>query len=343
MYRKAEQRGVSVLLTGASPELFNRNAALLRDAAEGFASVLGADAVDVTHADFACERTLAAGPRLVVAFGSCMPDCCDFAQLRRACDVVGCPLAFWLHDDPYEFDTRVKVLPYADHVFTNDRATALQYSHPRAWHLPLGASPVRHFVEPPNHDRGYEADVYFCGTCFPNRQRLLGDLKPVLKTVRTRVCGSLWDTRATEFCRNEQIDGRDLLRHYATSRVVLNIGRDHDLSNRHRLAASTPGPRTFEAAMAGACQLFFADSLEVLDYFEADREILLFDDVKSFRQQLESLIEDDARRSAIAAAAQARALRDHTYAARAKSLLEQVELALPQAAPTESCPRAGAA
>jgi spore maturation protein CgeB len=330
MFQLPDRDRPSVVLTGASPEPFNRNAALLRDVAEGFGSLLGTETVCVTHAEFATRRVLDRAPQLVVTFGSCLPDCCDFSHLRKACDVVGCPLVFWLHDDPYEFDARVKVLPYADHIFTNDRAAALQYPRASAWHLPLAASPRRHWIDIATHRPSYDVDVFFCGTGYPNRQQMLCDLRPVLETVRTRVCGSYWDTKAISFCHNDRIDNSDLPRHYASSRTVLNMGRIYDLSNRHRLAASTPGPRTFEAAMSGACQLYFADSLEVLDYFDADREIILFDDVKSFRQQLTSLIEDDARRTAIAAAAQTRALRDHTYAARVNSLLDRVGLNVPQ-------------
>ena len=78
-------------------------------------------------------------------------------------------------------------------------------------------------------------------------------------------------------------------------------------NNRCQLDASTPGARTFEAAMAGSCQLLFTDSLEVMDYFEVGEEILLFDDTEDFRAQLESLLADRERACAIGTAAQRRA------------------------------------
>ena len=80
--------------------------------------------------------------------------------------------------------------------------------------------------------------------------------------------------------------------------------------------------------MAGACQFFFVDSLEVLDYFEADTEIILFNDPSEFEARLTELLEDVDKRRNIATAARARCLREHTYAVRARQILERVGVRL---------------
>ena len=131
------------------------------------------------------------------------------------------------------------------------------------------------------------------------------------------VCGNGWNTAEFPFCPDQYTQPEDLPSSYASSRVVLNMGRTASAANnRCQLDASTPAARTFEAAMAGSCQLLFTDSLEVMDYFEVGEEILLFDDTEDFQAQFESLLADRERACAIGAAAQHRALRDHTYAAR---------------------------
>ena len=84
--------------------------------------------------------------------------------------------------------------------------------------------------------------------------------------------------------------------------------------------------------MAGSCQLLFADSLEVLDYFDVGREILLFDGPSDFSAQLDRLLADGELACSIGAAARRRALADHTYAARARRVLECTGLA-PSASP----------
>src|SRR5437588_3720089 len=133
-------RDVDVLITGGAPDRVNRNAGLRELVAEGFAEFLGDHRVLNVPPEAAGPRIKISRPRLVLVFGSCLPDQCEFSGLRRACDDVGCPLAFWLHDDPYEFDAAAKVVRIADHIFTNDRWAAEHYHRENVWHLPLAAS-----------------------------------------------------------------------------------------------------------------------------------------------------------------------------------------------------------
>jgi spore maturation protein CgeB len=313
---------IRVLVAGASPDALNQNAILRSDVAEGFADVLGGTSVVHCRYETAPRRIRRDRPELVVVFGSVLPDCSNFAAMRRACDEVGARLAFWLHDDPYEFDACVKVVGLADFVFSNDRWSALHYPRKPAVHLPLAASARRFGQIAPWPWREKARDVFFCGVGFRNRQQLLADLQPTLTALRTEIYGDGWDTHVLPFCRNERLSADQLSTHYASSRIILNLGRHLSLANeRCQLSASTPGPRTFEAAMAGCCQLMFVDSLEIENYFDFGREILLFDDPSEFRRQVESLLNDLSRGEAIGAAARRRCLREHTYAARATTLL----------------------
>jgi spore maturation protein CgeB len=112
----------------------------------------------------------------------------------------------------------------------------------------------------------------------------------------------------------------------ATSWITLNIGRTLHLANsRYQLDASTPGPRTFEAALAGTVQIAFVDGLAISDFFEPGREVLLFDDPQDFTSQLDALLADPERCRDLAEAARQRALRDHTYAARCRTLLNWID------------------
>ena len=334
---------IDLVLAGASPDQINLNAALRSYVAEGFEEVFGAGRVanvPLAHAD---ESTRRFRPRLTLLFGSCLPDPCDYFRLRHACDQVGCPLVFWLHDDPYEFDAGAKVRRIADHIFTNDRWAMEHYHRDRVWHLPLAASPRVHWPHRELFHVRPARDVFFCGVADASRQGILRDLAAVLGTVQTQIYGDGWDTSSLPFCRNERIPNDRLADYYATSRVVLNLGRDFHLANRkYQLDPTTPGPRTFEAAMAGACQLMFAESLEILDYFRLDGEILLFDSPADFQQTLHRLLADPKRCRRIGAAAQARCLRDHTYAARARQLLSLVGLSFAGSASEPAAVRAAA-
>jgi spore maturation protein CgeB len=330
MSHAADDGRVQVLVAPASPEDRQHEVARRSDIVEGFAEVLGASAVAGCRYESTARQIRHDKPELVLLVGSCVSDRCDYAGLRKTCDQCDARLAVWMHYDPYEFDAHVKVASLADFIFSNDRWAAMHYLRSAVWHLPLAASPRRfgQIALRPWADR--TRDVYFSGTGYPNRQQMLADLAPTLQRCRTEICGSGWNAERLPFCRNQDAEPADLLSAYAGARIVLNMGRNLSPANdRFQLDPSTPGVRTFEAAMAGSCQMIFADSLEVMDYFEVGKEILLFNNADDFRAQLQSLLADGDRACSLGAAARRRAMREHTYAARARTLLEYIGLQSP--------------
>ncbi len=312
-----------VMITGGTPDWVNRNALLRKFVADGFYEVLGVDKVVNLPYEVVSSRVRNWMPGLVVVFGSCRPDFCDYSELRYACDEVGAILVFWLHDDPYEFDSNAKILRIADHIFSNDRWASEHYNRENVWHLPMAASPtLRH-----NPDKAKERDVFFCGVGFQNRKRMLKDLSLILNKVHTEIFGDEWDIGEFPFCRNQRIPTDRISAYYASSRIVLNLARDFNYANsRYQLTPSTPGPRTFEGAMAGACQMMFVESLEIMDYFEIDKEIVLFDSPAEFETKLMYLLNNPEKRAGIGIAAQLRCLKEHTYAARAQQILNRTGL-----------------
>jgi spore maturation protein CgeB len=311
-----------VVVVGASPDRVNRNAVMRRFVAEGLAEVLGAAQVTECSLETALSVIERVRPRLVVCFGSCMPDVCNYGPLRDQCNRLGAQLAFWLHDDPYEFDFSYRAASVADWIFSNDRWAALHYDHPRAFFLPMAASRRAHWRE---WCEEKTADIFFCGVAFPNRIQIVTDLGAVLQTLRTRLLGADWPA-SLPFARNERLRNDQWSDTCAQSWITLNMGRNLHLANRrYQLDPATPGPRTFEAAMAGTVQLCFVDGLAIEDFFDIGDEVLLFDDPVGFRRHVERLLDEPALARSIACAAQARALRDHTYAARARELLRRCE------------------
>jgi spore maturation protein CgeB len=311
-----------VLVTGASPDNENRNTILRSYVAEGFRQELGDAAVTHVPLEVALATVQRQRPDLVVCFGSCMPDDADYLELRQYCDKSGAVLAFWLHDDPYEFDFSYRIRGIADLVFSNDRWAAQHYNHPHAYHLPLAASREAHW-RPLNPSK--DIGVFFCGVAFANRIRLVKDLKPVLQKFDTRILGDQWPEGELPFARNRRLSNDDLSRQYSRALVTLNMGRDYHYANdRYKLDPSTPGPRTFEAAMAGTTQMYFVESLEIEDYYVPDKEIVLYNSVAEFERKLRALMDDVHVCIGVAAAAQERTLRDHTYRNRAASILATV-------------------
>ncbi|HXL72168.1 MAG TPA: glycosyltransferase [bacterium] len=307
-----------VLICSASPDRLNHNAALLSYVGRGFSEALSPEQVMTSSYDYAVEAVQRFQPDLVVVFGSCMPACCDYTGLKNHCVKSGARLAFWLHDDPYEFDCNEKIYPYADFVFSNDQWAVTHIDHPKAFHLPLAADRQAHFR--PIGEK-MDRDIFFCGVGFPNRQQLLIDCAPMFSSFKVEVFGDKWPAFLS-FCRNKRLSNESLPDYYASSLATLNVGRRFNLANsRYQLDARTPGPRTFEAAMAGAVQCVYLEGLELADYFEFDTEILVFDSPSELLSLIGMLKSDLKRRRQIAELAQARALKDHTYTNRADKLL----------------------
>lgn len=310
-----------VLVTGASPDNENRNTILRNYVAEGFREVLGPGAVTHVPLEVALPAARRHRPDLIVSFGSCMPDDADYLALRHHCDATGTILAFWLHDDPYEVDFSYRINGIADVVFSNDRWAAEHYNHPRAHHLPMAASRAAHW-RPIGQSK--DIDIFFCGVAFWNRIRLVNDLRHILQKHVTRILGDQWPDDLP-FVRNRRLSNDELSRNYSRALVTLNMGRDfHYANDRYQLDPSTPGPRTFEAAMAGTTQMYFVESLEIEDYYVPDKEIVLYNSVAEFKRKLEVLMHEPSACLAIAAAGQARTLADHTYANRANAIIDTV-------------------
>jgi spore maturation protein CgeB len=309
-----------ILVVGASPDESNPNVALRHLVSAAFKGLLSEGRVATSTFGGCVEVAFEFRPDLILVFGSCAPLVCDYTALRSAATAINAHLAFWVHEDPYEFDHHEKFQKIADSIFTNDLGTLVHYDRERVFHLPLAAAPVVHYREVLSATpKSY--DVFFCGVAFPNRIEILRQLEPVLSSLRTLVCGRRWPDDNPRIYRNQRIDYSHLPDYYAQSRIVLNIGRHFDKANCLRIRPTTPAPRTFEAAMAGCVQLCHSEGDEIEHYFLPDKEIILFSDVGQAPSMLLALLEDPERCSSIAMASQRRALRDHSYSNRAQQIL----------------------
>ena len=312
----------NVLICGAFPDQLNSNLAIKHAIADGFREKLGAERVHECPFETAALTVGRLRPDFVLLVGSCLQDFIRYKPVRAACDAADARLVFWLHDDPYELDYSFRAAEVADVIFTNDAWSARHYEHPRVYHLPLAADP-KVDLRPFNENR--YIDLFFCGVAFGNRIDFMRDLHPYLTPKhRVSIHGERWP-EDLPYCRNQRLDAKGFADLCSVSLATLNIGRHFDLANnRYQLPATTPGPRTFQTAMAGTVQLFFLESLEIFDYFEPEKEILVFDQPKEIVPLLDRLASDPAYTRKIAEAAQRRALAEHTYAHRAEEILRRL-------------------
>ena len=314
------------LVVSGSPDHLNANAGLRPYVVDGLREALPeAMALGVPY-ELGVAAVTQWQPQLVIVFGSVIMDTSDFAALAQACRRHGSRLVFWLHDDPYEFDMNERVYPYAAAIFSNDLASVDHYPPQLpVFHLPLAGSRLAHWrAVGPRSAPG----LFFCGHAFENRQAFFGSLCEADSAAapRMQIFGSGWDTRRVPGAIAQTLPNAALPDYYASAVAVANLGRDLNLANRRfSIKASTPGPRSFEAAVAGAAQIVLTDGLEITEYFEPGRELLIAHDADGFLAHWQMLLGDPAASQRIGERAQRRALTDHTYACRARALLQAVQ------------------
>lgn len=309
---------ITVLICGEAPLESEANASIRGSIQDGWIDTLSRARVFAVSLDSAVAAIETLRPDLLLCTGSYLPETAYFGEATRAAREAGAVAVFWATEDPYEKDASYRIEPHFDAVFTCDRWTQRFYDHPRVFHLPLAGCPRRHHV-PIDDEAERPIDLLFCGVAFANRREIMARLMPGLSGLRLCVIGPGWSAFGAGFS-DQRVDKARLIELYTQSKIVLNLGRSLNFENsRHQIAASTPGSRTFETAMAGALQFFHEDTLEIRDYFEAD-EMPGFSGLHDFMRLRDRFLSPEPR-GATAARAQKRALAEHTYALRARQMI----------------------
>lgn len=317
------QKYKRLMVVGGSPDSVNTNTIIRQLVTEGFAETLGDEYVMNCSLEFSHLKAKTFAPDIIVVFGSCLPNESNYIALHQFAKTNNIPLVFWLHDDPYEFDAHIKIVNLADFIFSNDRFASLHYDTGKASHLPLAASKKLHY-RPIKSETEMDYDFFFCGAAFENRIQVIKDLDPFLRNQKTLIIGPGWASAKLPYCHEGRLSNKEFADIANSSKFVINIGRHLNLANDYyNLPASTPGPRTFETAMAGGLQVFFAEGLEILDYFNPKTEIILFN-TKAECEEIVNTI-PPSQRHEMRKNSQARAMTDHTYATRGVSLLNKVD------------------
>ena len=299
------------------------NAQVRRCIVDGWIECLGQDNVMSANIGGAAAVIAATGPDLVIGIGSYLPESTYFGEVSREAHRLGKTTVFWATEDPYEQDASYRILHDFDAIFSCDRWGVNFYTHPHAWHLPLAGCHKRHYV-PIDTERRKPIDVMFCGVAFTSRLEIVDDLRTTLAGLNLCFIGPGWGKLGHGFS-DRRIGNEQLVELYGQARIVLNLGRSlHFENRRYMITPSSPGPRTFEAALAGTVQFFHEDTYEIRRYFTA-AEVPAFSNQAEFGQLLQRYLGDTESGLYTAELAQRRALSEHTYAHRAHHVIETLK------------------
>ncbi|MCX8667805.1 glycosyltransferase [Acetobacteraceae bacterium B3987] len=308
---KVSRKEQKVLLCSGGRYESHANAQVRATIVEGLESCFGKGNVISVHVSAAASAIQTLRPALVFASGSYLPESTYFGEVSRAAKKVGAVTTFWATEDPYEQDAHYQIANDFDVIFSCDRWGHNFYQRDRVFHLPLGACPKQHYV-PIDQRVEKTIDVLFCGVAFSSRKEVVRNLMPVLQQLNIRIIGPGWGEMGVGFS-DARIEKQQLIELYSRSRLVLNLGRSlHFENKRFMISPSTPGPRTFEAAAAGAFQVFHEETHELRRYYSAD-EIPIFSNRDDFEQIVNRYLRDDDLRFEMAKKAQERTMREHLY------------------------------
>jgi spore maturation protein CgeB len=233
---------------------------------------------------------------------------------------LGAVVGWWLSDDPYEIDANLDWAPLWDFIATNNRGSMPLYRGTSVLHVPFAADRQRHFRPVRQEDADYRWDIVFCGVPFPNRRALVEAAAPLLSRHKTRIIGTDWPD--WPFVSRQRLSDSAFVDLYNSARIVLNLPRSLNLLNVNDFPASTPAPRTFEAAAAGGFQLVLADRPEFHAFFDIPAEMDLFFDMEDLSAKVQWYLSHPRERIAAAQQSQQRTLQNHTYDHRAATILE---------------------
>jgi len=308
-----------ILVSSGTADAINTNQRLRQRIAHGFQELghqslaLGIDQVPVR---LECEPL-----ELLLITGSIADPNVDLAGLVRRAQQRHIPVAFWLHDDPYEFDLHWRLQPLQCPVFSNE-PNALPYYPSGCWvqALALAASPLDDLpLEGVSTQPEPEVDLGFCGVAFPQRVTILRQL---VEAGFSLACwGDGWpdDLPGAVNCRLGPLGLRQL---YQRCCFVLNLGREVPIANRRQqIASSMPGPRTFEAALMGAVQLYLGQSPRIAAFYGQGDGVIPASRVEEIRELVRRARVDPGWRLQLGDAAARHTRCHHLYRHRCHDLL----------------------
>lgn len=166
----------------------------------------------------------------------------------------------------------------------------------------------------PRLARACECGAIFVGQATPFRRRMFSALEKRGLSVQT--FGQGWPGGA--------VRGEDIGSLYNSARVCVNFSEGARRAGKDGRGAQQIKARVFEAAGAGTVVLTeYAPGLE--EYFELDREVLVFRTIEELGEKLRDVLSNDTQRDKIAHRGFRRVQREHLYSTRFARLLAASE------------------
>ena len=309
---------MNILVSSGTSDAINTNQRLRQRISHGF-NELGHLSIDTSIEELPQLLELRSFDFLLIT-GSIADLSVDLVEVVRQAQSKNIAVAFWLHDDPYEFDMHWRLDSLGCTVFSNESNCIPYYPKGcRAKSLALAASPLDDLRFPISIDPQPKFDLAFCGVAFPQRIAIIRQLADAGFSIACWGDGWPDDLACAVNCRLGPAGLRQL---YSQCCFVLNLGREVQIANQNKqIASSTPGPRTFEAGLMGSIQLYLGQSPKITNYYTPLDGVITVRRVDEISSLIKKAREQQEWRQALSTAAIRRTRRDHLYRHRCHDLL----------------------
>jgi spore maturation protein CgeB/2-polyprenyl-3-methyl-5-hydroxy-6-metoxy-1,4-benzoquinol methylase len=255
------------------------------------------------------------------------------AALVQYCQNRGIPTVFWNKEDPPNFDAFIEGAAIFDYVFTTDANCIERYrerlAHDRIAALPFAAQPAIH--NPIGKQESEDYEIAFAGTWYGQKHEERGALLPILLDAAAAHKLHIFD-RMSDYTQNDCYRFPDkytaFLRTALAYPNVLNAYRNFKLFLNVNSVTDSPtmfARRVFE---------ILASSTAVVSTASAGIERMLGDvvalvhDENEARAEFDRLLSDAAYRQRKAHLGYRKVTREHTYAARFRTIAHAIGLDL---------------
>lgn len=234
----------------------------------------------------------------------------------------------WFVEDYLRFGYWREMAKYYDFIFTIQKGECIDQikraGAGEVHYLPSGCDPAVHMPVSLSADerQRWGAPISFVGAGYYNRQQVFA----AFAQLPFKIWGTEWPG-CRPFDRLVQEGGRrispeEYVKIFSATDININL---HSSSERDGVDPTGDfiNPRTFELAACGAFQLVDYRS-HLAEVFEPGKEIAVFHSVRELREMIDHYLKHPEERIPFVTRARERALREHTYDHRIKSMLSTI-------------------
>jgi spore maturation protein CgeB len=210
-------------------------------------------------------------------------------------------------EDPHSFDPLKDKLNKIDYYFSNERSIGHCKKYKNVFYCPTAGDSQecgripREFL-----DDKYKSDIVFLGALYPNRQKLLESIVPIVEkhNINFKICGHVQYLPKKSILWKYVFDARTIphvetVKYYNGAKIVLNMLRDVSWSpssksgknpnNKSKFVGESLNPRAYEVPLCQSLMLLEDTRLEAREVFDED-EVGFFSDEISLNNQIENFL-----------------------------------------------------